>query len=267
MTANITRCTLSHVTVKMESKKGLTLIELIVAIVILGVLAALSVEGINNALQYSRQRAAKAQIANISVALEKIKDDTGLYPVCLSDIKETLPPPGFKKGWSGPYADSKIPLDPWRTAYFYQIPPTDIFPLSPPLVRGTGSPRTDNIAFEAVDGRLEGTIRIENYGVAAARVYINGDEIVQESAFRVNPQPQIIERDITLLEGGNMLTCWIRAIPARYFIVYLSGFAPTDKYFILGSYGKGGMKGGRNFEKDITWQSNVYPNLLASEEQ
>jgi len=151
-----------------------------------------------------------------------------------------------------------VPLDPWGAPYFYQIPPTTLF-TSPPIPRTTAKPETYEVSFETNPGKA--MVRVENYGVTACDITLNGVVVVSEYEFKKNPKPQIIEKEITLLEGNNLVT-WARSQPGEFLIVNVSANnVPTDKYFILGSYGKDKEEGGKSFAADITWRSDKYPNF------
>lgn len=50
---------------RIKNEKGLTLIELLAVIVILAIIAAIAIPAIGNIIQNSRERAAKADVANI----------------------------------------------------------------------------------------------------------------------------------------------------------------------------------------------------------
>lgn len=238
-------------------KKGLVLLELIVAIVIICMLALLSSRFLSSALQISMGARAKTQIASISEVLEMIKDDTGYYPASLSDIAQSAPPDGMEKGWQGPYVNS-IPLDPWKTEYFYNVGSSNIF-TSPYLVRGQAHPQTFALHFDATGGA--GTMHIENHGVASAEVWLNGEMIFRNNDFSHHPNPGIYEKDVSLQNGDNEITVWIASGPGREFTISIYGSFPTSEGFILGSYGKDKTEGGKGFNEDITWYSNKYPNL------
>lgn len=246
----------------MKQKKALVLVELLTVVIIITVVAIFFSKVIYTVVENSRVGRAKAQIARLAALLEMVKDDTGYYPVSLSHCTQADPPPGISKRWKGPYCNS-IPLDPWKTAYFYIIPPTAIFDV-PPIIRGAAKPQEYTISFEVVNNGLPGKIRIENYGVASSTLDINGIPVFNQSDFKnlpSNKQPQIIQKEIMLQEGTNEMTASLGSAPQSYYIVYLSGCFPTDKYFILGSYGKNGVAGGAGFNIDIQWHSDLYPNF------
>lgn len=237
-------------------RRGMVLTEVMVIIVIMLILLMVSFKLAFNILQKAKVVSAKAQIAQFALLLEAVKDDTGLYPVFLSDLLARDPPLLHQKGWAGPYT-VQIPLDPWGYPYFYMVPPTTLFS-SPPLPREYGKPETAIFNIATVAG--QGKLRIENYGVTSCSIYLNGVEVVREQEFRNSPRPQIIEKNVTLLEN-NVLEVRARSTPGDVLYGAISGFVPTKEYFILGSYGRNGRPGGSGFQKDIVWYSYLYPNF------
>lgn len=241
-------------------REGFILKEILVVIGIILIIAAISFRLVYTVLQKAKVVSAKTQISQLALILEAVKDDTGSYPVNLRDLLEKTPPSGQEKGWSGHYV-TEVPFDPWGTPYFYQIPPTTLF-ASPPIPRTYGAPVTFETSFIAIPGIA--TLRVENYGVTACHLYLNGDEVVHESEFKKSPIPQIIEKTITVLAGNNFLA-WARSKPGEFLYVSISGLFPTGEYFILGSYGKNKQPEGENFDEDIVWYSNKYPNFQRGE--
>jgi general secretion pathway protein G len=105
-----------------KRKKGFTLIELMIVMVIIGLLAALVAPRMLNKVGKSKVKAAKAQIEMFSTALDSFKLDTGRYPTTEEGLKALIKNPGIK-GWDGPYLKKKkIPKDPWGNKYIYKCP-------------------------------------------------------------------------------------------------------------------------------------------------
>ena len=136
------------------NKKGFTLVELLVAISIIGVLASLSVISVVSARKKARVTIALNDIAQIRKSIEMIGNDTGYWPnhqpinivctdiaggcpdeneICGPDEGGTICSTSIAddssgiinddgvtpfSGWSGPYMN-KIPLDPWGHEYFF----------------------------------------------------------------------------------------------------------------------------------------------------
>ncbi|HOJ38961.1 MAG TPA: type II secretion system protein GspG [bacterium] len=242
---------------KARSSQGMVLAEILVAVAVFMAVVIIAFRLVWQTYQKAKVAAARGQIAQLAAALEACRDDTGLYPVFLSDLLSKESPKMMGRNWHGPYLD-KLPLDPWGNQYYYRIPPTTLFS-SPAIPRVPGQP--DNVSFkiETVAPGI-GRLRIENYGVTSCSVYLNGVEVVTEKEFRNSPRPQIIEKEVTLLEN-NTLTLRARSTPSDYLFTSISGTVPQERYFILGSYGKDRKGGGSGFNADLEWTSNVYPNF------
>ena len=105
----------------MRDKKGFTLIELMLVVIILGILVAMVVPRLVGRGEQARQQAAEADIrSNIALALDLYELDSGRYPEKLEDL---LKNPGESKApnWHGPYLKRK-PIDPWSKEYNYKSP-------------------------------------------------------------------------------------------------------------------------------------------------
>lgn len=244
---------------KKINMKGFTLIEVLSALGIFVILCVFSFILVKQVIQRARIATAKGEISQLAALLEMVKQDTGTYPVFLTDITSKTPPSGEEQGWQGPYINTSIPLDPWGHPYFYQIPPTTLFS-SPSLPRGSGPPEEDTYTFSGIPGPA--TLEIENYGVTSADIYLNGEEVVSPDEFKKNPNPQIITVPVNILNGQNTVFTSIQSKPGEKLYISISGFMPTSQYFILGSYGNDGQPGGTGFNADIIWKSDVYPNFL-----
>lgn len=104
-----------------ENKKGFTLVELLVVMVIIGLLAALVGPRLFPKLGKGKQAAAKAQIELLGQALDQYRLDTGSYPTTEQGLNALVTNPGVEK-WEGPYLKKGLPLDPWGRPYIYQQP-------------------------------------------------------------------------------------------------------------------------------------------------
>jgi general secretion pathway protein G len=107
------------------TKKGFTLIELMLVVIIIGVLVAMVVPRLAGRTQQAKIAAAKADIeANISLALDLYEVDNGYYPTgeqglgALRTKPSSAPAPD---NWNGPYL-KKRPVDPWGNPYKYVSP-------------------------------------------------------------------------------------------------------------------------------------------------
>lgn len=106
-------------------RRGFTLIEILVVIIVLGLLAALVGPQIFGRVSEAKTATARTQIELLGLALDNYRLDTGGYPTTEQGLaalqqrptREPLPP-----NWKGPYLRKALPLDPWGRPYVYQSP-------------------------------------------------------------------------------------------------------------------------------------------------
>ncbi len=103
---------------------GFTLIELMIAIAIIGILAAVIVPNFMGFLERGKKSNAKSTIRILDHEIFSYYIDIGQYPTVLNDlIKQPVEEKAARK-WQGPYLKQKeIPNDPWGNKYQYQVTP------------------------------------------------------------------------------------------------------------------------------------------------
>ena len=104
-------------------RRGFTLIELMVVLVIIGVLAALIVPNVLDRTDDARATASKADINNLMQALKLYKLDNQRYPSAELGLEALIKKPAagsVPTNWR-PYLD-KLPADPWGRPYQYLFP-------------------------------------------------------------------------------------------------------------------------------------------------
>jgi general secretion pathway protein G len=104
-----------------SSKRGFTLVELLIVMVIIGMLAALVFPRLIPKVGKGKQSAAKAQIELLGQALDQFRLDTGRYPTTSEGLTALLVNPGIPN-WDGPYLKKAVPDDPWKRPYSYTCP-------------------------------------------------------------------------------------------------------------------------------------------------
>lgn len=102
-----------------RNRRGFTLIELVVVILILAILAALIVPRVVGRGDDAKQSKALSDISALRAQVQMFKNDVGTFPESLFDLR-TRPAEGAD-GWRGPYLDRELPNDPWNNPYDYQV--------------------------------------------------------------------------------------------------------------------------------------------------
>ena len=92
----------------MRNRKGLTLIELLIVVIILGALAAIAIPRITTSATTAKQNACTTNVDTLNTSIEMYKMDKGSYPLALTDV--TGDPNYFPGG---------APVCPFGTAYDY----------------------------------------------------------------------------------------------------------------------------------------------------
>ena len=107
-------------------KKGFTLIELMVVVVILGILATIVTPLVLRRVDETRRIATKVQIKNFESALGMFKLDNALYPTTEQGLRALVenPTTGRIPGNWKQYLP-KIPKDQWGSDYVYICPGMD----------------------------------------------------------------------------------------------------------------------------------------------
>jgi len=107
-----------------SSRKGFTMVELLLVLVILGVLAALVMPKFSGTSQRGRVTAAQTQISAFKTALEAFNVDMGVYPQGKNGLNDLIQRPrDGQQNWHGPYLQNDaIPKDPWGNDYIYECP-------------------------------------------------------------------------------------------------------------------------------------------------
>ena len=105
-------------------KRGFTLLELLVVIVIIGLLAGYVAPRYFSQVGKSEVQVAKAQIESLEKALDQYRLDMRRYPSPEEGLEALVAKPASAPAWSGPYLKKAVPSDPWGRPYVYRAPGT-----------------------------------------------------------------------------------------------------------------------------------------------
>jgi general secretion pathway protein G len=108
---------------KKRSRRGFTLVELLVVLVILGLIATFAAPQVIKFLGGAKSDSARIQIERLITVLDLYRLEVGDYPTTAEGLEALLEAPPDAPNWNGPYlkkADALI--DPWGQPYRYTSP-------------------------------------------------------------------------------------------------------------------------------------------------
>jgi general secretion pathway protein G len=116
-------------------QRGFTLIEVMVAVVIVGILGTIVAVNVLPNLGKASISAAKQDLHGLEAALEHYKLENFRYPTTEQGLRALVEKPADPEltNWAGPYL-KRAPKDPWKRDYLYENPGThggefDVFTL------------------------------------------------------------------------------------------------------------------------------------------
>lgn len=106
--------------------RGMTLIEIMVVITILGLIATVVTVNVLDRLDEAKVSTTRTQIKSIEQALDQFRRDNGFYPSTEQGLQALVEKPSVgrvpKRYPSKGYIKGKIPQDPWGYDYIYASP-------------------------------------------------------------------------------------------------------------------------------------------------
>lgn len=114
-------------TMHRNGQSGMTLIEIMVVVTILGIIATLVTVNVIGRLDQAKVTAGKTQIKNLETALDEFRRDNGFYPSTEQGMKALIEKPGVGRAVTvyprgGYLKGSAIPRDPWGCEFLYYSP-------------------------------------------------------------------------------------------------------------------------------------------------
>ena len=158
---------------RQRMRRGLTLLELMIVLIILVGLMAIVGPRLLGTQQKADVRTAQAQVGNLASALKMYAADMKIFPSTEEGLELLVTAPddeALARNWDGPYIEGgKLPLDPWGGAFQYEFGAADessegttsdfprIFSMGPDRQPGTA----DDIGNRPADGEEEPDAEIQ----------------------------------------------------------------------------------------------------------
>jgi general secretion pathway protein G len=150
-----------------QIRRGLTLLELMIVLIILVGLMAIVGPRLLGTQQKADVRTAQAQIGNLGSALKMYAVDMKSFPTTEEGLEMLVSPPddeALARNWDGPYIEGgDLPLDPWGSQFEYEYNPgesQDETAIDFPVITSPGPDRQsgtdDDISNQDSDTEEEG---------------------------------------------------------------------------------------------------------------
>lgn len=108
---------------RLRDRSGMTLLEVLVVMVIIGLIATLGSLQLMGYLGRAKVDTAKLQIQELGTALDLFRMDVGRVPTSEEGLAALMNRPEGAERWGGPYLRKKATLaDPWNRPYRYVSP-------------------------------------------------------------------------------------------------------------------------------------------------
>ena len=133
-------------------RRGFTLVELLVVIVVLAVLAAIVLPKFMDSSRRSKEAALRSDLKLLRNAVGLFQTDTGSYPLSLADLAATAAP---AKGYDATGAQQNITVADWHGPYLQAVPTDPIGGAAFTYV--TTSPNVGKVTSSTAGNGLDGT--------------------------------------------------------------------------------------------------------------
>lgn len=108
---------------RLQEEDGMTLLEILIVMVILGLIATLGALQLSTYLGRAKTDTARLQIQELTTALELYRIDASRAPTTAEGLNALLQKPEGATNWRGPYVrKAQNLLDPWGRPFNYKSP-------------------------------------------------------------------------------------------------------------------------------------------------
>lgn len=123
-------------------QRGMSLIEIIIVIVLIGLVLTVVGSRILGGSDRAKTNLAKTQLSTLANKIEQFEMDTGRKPAALAEL---VAAPTGTSGWLGPYAKEAELKDPWTNAVVYRSPGEGGGPYDLVSLGADGKPGGDSV--------------------------------------------------------------------------------------------------------------------------
>lgn len=128
-----------------RNQKGMTLLEIMIVLVILGTMVAVMAVQVNNRLKSAKIKQAKIQISEIGKALDMYFTDCNQYPTTEEGLNALVQAPSSCSNWGPDAYLKKVNKDPWNGDFIYESSGNNY------LLKSLGSDHKEGGAGDAAD--------------------------------------------------------------------------------------------------------------------
>jgi general secretion pathway protein G len=137
----------------LRSARGMTLIEILVVLVLIGIVLGIVGGNFIGKGEKAKADAARIEIGQIGQTLDLYKLEIGRYPTTQEGLQALIAAPAGVTNWNGPYwKKSTVPKDPWGNEYKYASPgqstPYEIISLGADGKEGGEGPNKDILSSQ-----------------------------------------------------------------------------------------------------------------------
>ena len=139
-----------------KSKRGFTLMEILLVMAILIVLGSLVTFSFITIRKNSMEDACRLQIKAFEGSCDQYFNDVGQMPTQLTDLRNQPQNLAVPEKWRGPYLEEDVPPDPWGNQYEMSVS-TDQYGNPLPVITSNGTDGVKGTADDISNVRTTGT--------------------------------------------------------------------------------------------------------------